>query len=898
MKKTMLIVLVSALAAGGLGFAARSRPSGATSPDPPAALATVAALNANAAAPGRSTASPSVPAAPPGGSGSAPSGWQNASGVQPERSNAVSGAVQSVRPAADAAVPDGVPGMKPVANNGKLALFFQPETTEIAVKRLQTGEVWYSNPPGRQSDPLAEPFVKGRLGSQLSMTYYSGDGKVGFIDNFNESVQKKQFEASLEGDAVAVTYTIGDVSAMLAAPKRFKKERFEKDILPRIGDGKKREEFQASYRNVEETDYYEQWNNIPSGRKKQLLETLVGVGYTERDFELDNRQTGVIVEPRPSFKATLRYALDGDQLVVTMPMSKLTQSTAFPIRTVSLLEFFGAAGADAQGYMLVPDGSGALIRLNNGKTSARPLSVQMYGSDGTLDEKRRGAIAEKARLPVFGMMQDGKALFGIVERGDALANVEADVSGRLHSYNVVYPSFNATEMDTVTLAGNGIKNEVALFQPAMHTGDIVVRYMFLAGEDATYSGMANYYRSYLVANNRLSALPPAAAPPFVAELLGAIPKRTSFLGVPYRKTEALTPFAEAERIARKLKEADVANIALRYVGWFNGGLLPSLPTSIRPERALGGDSGFRALARALREESIGFYPDVSLLSAYERGLRLGPNPNASLFIKQQKAVKAPFNLATRLRDSGNAAPYFIVSPKKLPGIVGRFADAYASYGIPGLSLGDLGDAINSDYRKSAMVDRQQAAGVLTEQAEALANQYPDLLLDGGNAPMLPYGKLIVNAPLASSGYQLADETVPFYEMALHGYVDYAGRPANAYGGDLRDYTLKLLETGANVYFQWMSVPGSTVKDTEFSRYYSHEYADWFDDAIRMYAEVRPFLSDVRTRPIVRHERLADGVYRTTYGGGKTVTVNYNAEPATADGMAVPAKGYKVGGEHR
>ena len=49
-------------------------------------------------------------------------------------------------------------------------------------------------------------------------------------------------------------------------------------------------------------------------------------------------------------------------------------SEEYPVNSISLLSFFGAAGQEREGSMFVPDGSGALIHFNNGKTNIRPIS--------------------------------------------------------------------------------------------------------------------------------------------------------------------------------------------------------------------------------------------------------------------------------------------------------------------------------------------------------------------------------------------------------------------------------------------------------------------------------------------------------------------------------------------
>lgn len=54
----------------------------------------------------------------------------------------------------------GVPGMQLVAEDQGLALYYNEETTEIAVRDGKSGEIWYSNPKERDGDSLASAYEK------------------------------------------------------------------------------------------------------------------------------------------------------------------------------------------------------------------------------------------------------------------------------------------------------------------------------------------------------------------------------------------------------------------------------------------------------------------------------------------------------------------------------------------------------------------------------------------------------------------------------------------------------------------------------------------------------------------------------------------------------------------
>lgn len=60
---------------------------------------------------------------------------------------------------------------------------------------------------------------------------------------------------------------------------------------------------------------------------------------------------------------------------------------------------------------------------------------------------------EDARIPVFGMKNGDSAFLGRITGGDALAIVNADVSGKLNSYNYVYPEFCVREIELLNMFG-------------------------------------------------------------------------------------------------------------------------------------------------------------------------------------------------------------------------------------------------------------------------------------------------------------------------------------------------------------------------------------------------------------------------------------------------------------
>ena len=407
--------------------------------------------------------------------------------------------------------------------------------------------------------------------------------------------------------------------------------------------------------------------------------------------------------------------------------------------------------------------------------------------------------------------------------------------------------------------------------------------------------MASYYRSYLIKKHGLAKLEQREQIPFNVELIGGIPTQKFFLGIPYNSYKALTTFGQAQEILEQLQAGGINNIKVRYTGWFNGGVKHEIPSSVSVDSKLGGKSGLAELQEYADGRGIELYPDVSFLRVLQDGGSFSSKKDASRTMIDEQAAIYPYNLAGYFRELW-VEPSYVLSPVKLPAVMDKFIDKYGKLGQSGLSLRDLGEELNSDFNKQQFMNREEAKRTVEEQLAKL-DSYPHVMVSGGNAYTLPYVDSVVNAPLENSGYNLTDRSVPFYEMVLHGYIDYAGSAVNLSDEQtVRYHVLKALETGANLYFTWFYAKSSSVKETEFDYLYSAQYQNWMDEAKIAYDEVNAVLSNVRTQVIKDHQMLETGVYQTTYEDGTTVVVNYNDYAVNVGGIAVESMGYLTGGE--
>lgn len=794
-----------------------------------------------------------------------------------------------------------VPGMQLAAETNELALYFNPDTTEFAVRNKQSGKVWRSNPEAREEDPIASPYEKEVMGSQFTITFRDTMGYSTTFANYTESVARGQFKAEAVENGFKVTYTLGNMELGIdALPKRISKERMEEKVLSKLDEAKAKYVSTRYMAPKDNPDVLERLDTAVARELvlKRMLEAFAEAGYTPEDLAYDNEAHGIsggAAGNKPNFVVPLLVQLEGDSLVVTVPAGELEESEGYRIRTINLLSFFGAAGMDEQGYMLVPDGSGSLIYLNNGKTNQEVYAQRIYGEDENDNRRRRGQVAQAARLPVFGLKSGGEAWYAAITKGDGIAAVNADVSGRNNSYNQVYAGFALRGEDTLELYKGDRVEDIQLLSDQLYKGDLQIRYQFLSGTDADYSGMAKDYRETLERQGDLTPLTEQADLPFYVSVLGAVDKRKTFLGVPYQGIVPLTTFEQAGEMADRLRQDGVSNVHMRYLGWFNDGLNHEIPSSVKVEHKLGSVSDLRKLSGKLEQSGGKLYPDVAFQHVFQKDGPFAPASDAARFITREEAARTPYNRAFHSMDT-MLGTYYLLSPAKLPHYVDKFMNSYAKVNNSGLALRDLGDKLHADYRVNRVIFRESAKSIVEEQLDKLSGRYDDLMITGGNAYALKYADHLINAPLGASGFAIADEEVPFFQMVLHGYLDYAGEPVNLSEEQDAEYQLlKSIELGAAPHFLWTNESSSKLKFTPYDTMYSTEYSAWYDTAVEMYRQAGDVLSELRTVKMERHIRHGKDVAEVRYENGVTLYVNYSDQPVTVGGVRIDPKNFTAGG---
>lgn len=796
-----------------------------------------------------------------------------------------------------------VDGMVLVAENDILKLYTNTTTTEVAVYDKRTGEITYSNPLDREDDALANGRNKVALNSQFMLTYYDSSMTQVTMYNYDYSVERSQFQMEKIENGIRYTYMCGNLDSPTGlVPVYITLERMQEKVVSKLTE-KEAKSITKNY--IESTTipgFLEltkgaQSSKVGLGKMNKLFEKA---GYTQEDYYADAAAAaGGSAPERTTFTIPLEYRLEGEKLIVNIPTDKIIETGSGLLGNIDLLSFFGAAGTNEEGYLFVPNGSGSLIYFNNGKRTDQ-YNQYVYGMDELAQSPTLVEETEKARLPLFGIKRTKSAILAEITSGDTLANIVAQVSGDTNSYNYAYASFVVRGSEKVSMFGvEGVSADLPTLEKNLYKLNITVDYSFLEEKAASYAGMANYYRNELIERGELVQKDLEDSLPFYLDIVGGVKMQQSFLGVPYLAEYPMTTFDEAGTIVDSFLENNISNLRVNYLGWFNGGYYHDATRKVKVDNKLGGKRDLEALNDKLTEAGAKLYGDVAFQKVSWDADDFNFKMESSLYYSGYTVTFGKVNPAT-LRQISSLGYieniYNVISPKYLVRYVDKFIKGADKVDISGISLRDLGDTLSSDKRRTNVIDRQEAKQIVLGQFAALDEAIDNLMVSGGNSYTFAYSEDLTNVPSGANPFYLVDEEVPFYQMVIHGSIDYTSGAINlsdSYNKD--DIILRMIEFGTAPHFTLSYEESSEIKYSALNSLYSTHYETWLGDAVEIYQKTNDVLKNVVNSTITDHTILDSGIRKVSYDNGVVIYINYSGTDVTADNINIPALSYVMEG---
>ena len=630
------------------------------------------------------------------------------------------------------------------------------------------------------------------------------------------------------------------------------------------------------------------------------------------------------------FRCALEYSFNTDgSLSVRLPANSISfDETVYNLDSIAPLQFFGSGDLNDYGYAFVPDGSGTVIEFEEFYTpgvNREQITVRLYLTTYGLDycysylDNMATRPYEQVTMPVYGVVSTQKAptaisavtgrdtmqtgFFAVLEEGSALATIYADFGGSMYNFGTAYAGFNPYPSDTFTYDDG---NEFDIVSKSKYTGSYVTRYVMLSdpdytatvqeGYEATYVGMASYYREYFKETGVLQSIKDLNEQlPLYIEALGSMEKVEQIATFPVTVEVPLTTFDNVIQMYNQLADVratlterakefeekvilpgdandleaqkyyalaeeviSMQNVNFKLTGFANNGMYYTYPVKLDWESACGGRDGFINLLNVAREKSqgaanFGVFPEFDFMYINNTALFDGIDnkDNVSKMVDDRYGSKKVYNPVSSEFEIVYA---MIISPDVLDRHYSTFLNKYSEYNISSISVSTLGSDLNSNFDRDNSINRDEARVYVEELLGRIVDEY-DVMLSVGNVYALAYADHVLDVAIDSTHFNVSSYSVPFTGLVLHSYVSYTGSAMNYSGSPEYDLLLSI-ENGASLYYILCYQNEELMKDDDaLSKYYGVKYETWLESIAENYTKLNWAIGDLQGYEIVDHELL-------------------------------------------
>ena len=802
---------------------------------------------------------------------------------------------------ADTVLPEGA---QEVLSNSEYSLYFSESTAEIALLNKSNQALWRSNP---QIDVNSPSAYSGRALSQIVLGFYDAMQNYTEMNSYKHCVSKDNMQYTVKDKQLIVSYTIADseiedtdIPIQIAAPRMEKllekmssddADSFKFNYVKRSINGSTSESFveamKKKYPAINEYDIYE-IKDTNVRRITEVYELLQKIEYTQEDLAEDDKACKIerTIEEKIRFDLELVYSLSKDGLGVEIDLSKLKEPQSVSINTITVLEYFGAGNSGDDGYFMVCDGSGSLIKFNNGKIQEPVFEMLVYGNDSAFLEANAAQQNQKYSLPVYGIKNGKNAILVHQVEGESLSSVNARVSGQQDEYNCAYFKLISSQAQTVSISKG---KTIAKYEEQPYRGKFKIQYTPISGGDNGYNEMANEYREYLLENGLLKKHTVKEKAPVQLSFLGSVPLQTSVMGISVTQEHSLTTQEQLSEIVSDFEKEGLKSLVVGYQGWLNNGVLQKQANRLEVSKALGGKKGFYKLVSDLNKRNIDFYPSISFLNVYEKGNGFSVSEDNIRKISRDLATGYFYNPVNQYRRN-DMKPIYQLSSRLLDEVGTGFINSSEKIGLSAVVLEDLGSQLSSDFNEKQPINREQSKSYSTKLLEKLEKNKIRVAVSNPNLYALSFASAIMDMPTQDSTYRICDQTVPFYQMVVRGYVDCFTKPLN-YSTDYETEFLQAIEYGVAPSYLLTYFNTSDLKNTSFNQYNKSWYKDWVKTVKSDYQQYAEVFDSLQGVAITGHRSIGNGVYETTYENGETVLVNYTQSSVVIQDIEIPARGF-------
>lgn len=715
-----------------------------------------------------------------------------------------------------------LPTDEEVLRNDQFILYLNYETLAMKVKNRSTGYVWNT-----VIDEVDAGTFNGFLSSSIGFEYININQSHNIRQNVGISDTEFIADVKIENQQIVIEFDIGGFCTSRQC------SRFYPEYL--------------------------------LGNPSYDLDRMISLGFINLDI-----QFSLIVE------------LTEEGIRAHIPYQSIQQNNIENIVLSSLIVFPGLGATykeDIPGYMVIPDGIGALMRYqeNPGRFVA-VYEERFYGRNQGITTGRASVTNEALMMPIFGAVHGvhQHAFVAIIEEGDINARLVAMRSGASNiPYNLIFVKYDLNQVYRQSFTSDGLGGVLQIH--ASSSSDITVRYNFMSEKEADYVGIALNYQRFLQSQGVLQNLVNQATdiPLFTQYFMAD--SRARFIG---KETIVMTNADAVLSSVQQLESRGINHQHIALTGWNSGGYSGHLPASLNFERALASNREFRRLFESL--DSYELYLVNNYIYASEQTQR----------INYRRDVAAGVN-RFRLERTCPVCVY---------------QETYTLYPTASkrLALGDLNDyqswGVNVLFESMAntLFSYHQQQQTFT-RADGL-NHYLEImsLYEGHAGYQTPfayswgYTDRFFETPLFNSQLKTFDDVIPLLTIVLSGQMTLFS-PFLNFNSLGTSQLLRLIDFNIYPAYMFTDERSSQLRGSDQESLFATQFSAWESTVIDEYNFINEALRHVIGARIIARTVIAPGLVRTAYDNGVSIIVNYSHEDQIYEGQTIFKESYRVNG---
>lgn len=577
---------------------------------------------------------------------------------------------------------------------------------------------------------------------------------------------------------------------------------------------------------------------------------------------------------------TLSYYVPYDSIEEYNPNNFNNTKQYYLLRNIVLFPYFGSVKSKDDGYIIIPDGSGAMVTLDANPTNRTTFSASVYGSDRgyeTLNRSERvRSVKDNQRisLPIYGVIHDvgNTGFLAYIEQGASYADINFKSAGVVNDYYYTYFSYRYRRTYEQYQSRSNEEQYRISFSPEKHVYDLKQSIEFMSGSDADYVGIAKAYQNILIDQGILNESKRQSFDevPLSVNMIGSDITQ----GIIQNKALKVTTYDQTKTLTERLKNDGYDELIIRLMTYD----MRSDQYEFSRTHTMGSRGDLKDLLDYFEENDITFSQYYDYVRYYGSNMRYLAQ---SLSRRQISYRQTSYMFYT----------HQVVRPSLYEGMVKGDIKELNDYQISSVSLDSLFYGVFTGYddgmifRPQNITDIQEALKVYQDANIQMDIYQPDDYLYG-------YVSSYLGAPLNSSNYKFVSATIPLVQLVLAGYVDMYSEYVN-FLSDAQNMLLRMVEFGVYPSAILTNQSAYVLKKSNMSAMYITEY-DVLKNRMQTYYDfISKGLNETIGQTMTDHQFISEGITKVTYDNGLEMVINYTNSSYSYQGKTILPLSYEV-----